>query len=229
LTTCIQEGEPRYASKEWVERLGAVAALSGGKMSLAAHLCGARVNEVLDGNDTFVSSLSSLGYRRVQVNATAVNGVDTSNLKESVSNLVSLMEKYNESLEFIIQKNEETKPLWESLMKHYNYIFPPNVTMLVDESKGTGVLASSWPSPTKQYNIGYAGGIGPKNIRSVLEQILQVTSNSHFWIDMESSLRSQKNNMDVFDLDKCYECIEAVCEMKIKQHPPFLQQAKENV
>ena len=64
----IQEGEPRYASKEWIENLSRVASMSDGHMTLAAHLCGARVNEVLDG-----------GFRRIQINATAVNGVDTSN------------------------------------------------------------------------------------------------------------------------------------------------------
>ena len=53
--------------------------MSDGHMTLAAHLCGARVNEVLDGNDDFVAILYDLGFRRIQINATAVNGVDTSN------------------------------------------------------------------------------------------------------------------------------------------------------
>eukprot|EP00560_Eucampia_antarctica_P008437 CAMPEP_0197825248 /NCGR_PEP_ID=MMETSP1437-20131217/2360_1 /TAXON_ID=49252 ORGANISM="Eucampia antarctica, Strain CCMP1452" /NCGR_SAMPLE_ID=MMETSP1437 /ASSEMBLY_ACC=CAM_ASM_001096 /LENGTH=233 /DNA_ID=CAMNT_0043425169 /DNA_START=177 /DNA_END=875 /DNA_ORIENTATION=+ len=178
-----KEGEPRYASKEWVQRLGTVAMLSSDKMNLAAHLCGTRVNDALDGNDAFLSTLPSLGFKRVQINATAVNGVDASNLRQSVPTLVSLMEKYKHSLAFIIQKNEETKPLWEGLIQHYDAVFPDNVTMLVDESKGTGTLASSWPSPPKQYNIGYAGGIGPSNIKNVLKQLLEVTSSSdsHFW------------------------------------------------
>ncbi len=192
-------------------------------MQLAAHLCGTRVNEVLNGNDVFLSTLPLLGFKRVQINATAINGVDTSKLKESVPSLIMLMQKYENSLEFIIQKNEETKPLWDGLIQSYD-IFPTNVTMLVDESKGTGVLASSWPSPPKEYNIGYAGGIGPKNIQSVLQNLLKSTSEGdrHFWIDMESSLRSNKDGLDVFDLDKCYKCIETVCDMNLKLHPSFL-------
>jgi hypothetical protein len=34
-----KEGEPRYASSEWVNELGKVAKLSDGKLRLAAHLC----------------------------------------------------------------------------------------------------------------------------------------------------------------------------------------------
>lgn len=101
---------------------------------------------------------------------------------------------------------------------------PRNVSMLVDESKGTGVLASSWPVAPKEYNIGYAGGIGPDNIVQVLADIVQAGQGKDVWIDMESSLRSTKNDQDVFDLDKCYRVIDATCSMaKLrKQHPSFL-------
>ncbi len=126
---------------------------SSSKMEMAAHLCGERVNEVLDGNDSFVSSLHQMGFRRVQINATKVNGVDTSNLANSVPKLSKLMTKHD-NLEFIIQKNDETKPLWEGVLQLDGGV-PKNVTMLVDESKGTGKLCQSWPTPPKDYNIGY--------------------------------------------------------------------------
>ena len=100
---------------------------------------------------------------------------------------------------------------------------PSNVAMLVDESKGTGVLASSWPSPSNGYNIGYAGGIGPANIQTVLTDVQAAAQGRDIWIDMESSLRSIKDGKDVFDLDKCYRCIEAVCNMGIFEHPDYLK------
>ena len=115
----IQEGEPRYASKEWIENLSRVASMSDGHMTLAAHLCGVRVNEVLDGNDDFVATLYDLGFRRVQINATAVNGVDTSNLAGSVLQLATIIRKHP-NLEFILQKKEESKPLWEGLLSNGN-------------------------------------------------------------------------------------------------------------
>ena len=208
-------------------------------MKLAAHLCGSRVNEVLSGKDEFVATLYKYGFKRVQINATAVNGVDTSNLENSVVPLANLMKKYPQ-LEFILQKNEETKPLCEGMIqKSDNDVdplkedgsngcfgakgcLPSNVTMLVDESKGTGILASSWPNPPKGYDIGYAGGIGPKNISKVLTDVMEAGNGRTIWIDMESSLRSLKDGLDVFDLHKCYECIQAVITAGIYEHPDYL-------
>jgi len=226
-----KEGEPRYATKEWVKELGKLASTSGGKMELAAHLCGARVNEVLSGNDSFLSTLPSLGFKRVQINATAVNGVDTTNLSGSVSSLGLIISRFP-NIEFILQKNEETSPLCDGILKSIDRKcggankLPPNVTMLVDESKGTGVLATSWPTPPDEFDIGYAGGIGPSNIRKVVEEVLIVGNGRKIWIDMESSLRSNKNGKDVFDLDKCFQCIEAVCDLGVFDHPPYMYNEK---
>eukprot|EP00957_Ditylum_brightwellii_P021255 1603316-Ditylum_brightwellii.AAC.1 len=44
--------------------------------------------------------------------------------------------------------------------------------MLVDESKGTGVLPKTQPKPSDGYNIGYVSGIGPANIKYVLQKVL---------------------------------------------------------
>lgn len=223
-----KEGQPRYATASWVERLGEVASRSNGRMKLAAHLCGGRVNEVLRGDDAFISTLPALGFRRVQINATAVNGVDTSSLATAVPPVAALMARHPE-FEFILQKNDETEPLWRGLLEGGGENMgaagrlPSNVTMLVDESKGTGVLASSWPSPPEGYDIGYAGGIGPANIQMVLRDVTTAAQGRKVWIDMESSLRSTKNGDDVFDIDKCYQCIEAACDMGIFEHPDYLK------
>ena len=222
-----KEGEPRYASTEWVEELSKVSKSLGGTMRLAAHLCGARVNEVLDGKQEFLARIEKLGFQRVQINATAVNGVDTSRLAESVETFAKVVSNLP-GLEFILQKNAETQPLWEGLLKldsddagKAGYL-PKNVTMLVDESKGTGVLASSWPNPPDEYDIGYAGGIGPSNVEKVLEDVLVAGQGREIWIDMESSLRSTKGGKDVFDLDKCFDVIEKVCKMGVHSHPSYI-------
>ena len=208
-------------------------------MELAAHLCGRRVNDLLENNQeakNFLSTLRPMGFHRVQINATAVNGVDVSNLSGNVKTLADAIGDHPE-LEFILQKNEETKPLWEGLLQLESFgggqgKLPENVVMLVDESKGTGVLASSWPSPPEEYDIGYAGGIGPVNVKTVLEDIMNVATGRNVWIDMESSLRSKvKSNdasggeieKDVFDLGKCFQCIEVVCELGLFDHPSYLK------
>jgi hypothetical protein len=218
-----REGQPRYATSQWVDRLSRVARKNP-TMKLAAHLCGSRVNEVLRGDDAFLSSLAGLGFRRVQINATAVNGVDTSRLKESVPAFLRVVWNHPD-LEFILQKNQETEPLWGGVLRVApgSMTLPPNLSMLVDESKGTGVLAAAWPSPPEEgYPIGYAGGIGPNNIRQVLSDVQKASNGQSFWIDMESSLRSIKNGHDVFDLNKCYEVIAAACDAGLMEHPEAL-------
>lgn len=215
-----KEGQPRYATTAWVQQL---ADMKPACMKLAAHLCGSRVNQVLEGDTQFIAQVAAWGFARVQINATAVNGVDTARLAEQVPNVKKIIQAFPQ-LEFIIQQNAETQPLWQGLLEEYksdNTSIPTNLTMLVDESKGTGVTASSWPTPPAHYEIGYAGGIGPANVRTVLDDIAVVAADRAVWIDMESSLRSMKNNRDVFDLDKCFVVIQIVAEMGYFTHPKW--------
>jgi len=169
------------------------------------------------------NTISHLGFKRVQINATAVNGVDMSKMQLLHKPLPSL-----QGLGVYPAEKRKTRPLWEGvLLGNDEYCsdsgkLPPNVTMLVDESKGTRVLSEAWPTPTDGYNIGYAGCIGPASIKSVLEKVPEAGDGREVWVDMESSLRSSKNGTDVFDLDKCYECIGAVCSAEQFVHPEYL-------
>ena len=123
---------------------------SGGRAPrLAAHLCGSHVNDLLDGEasariDDFLNQLQEWGFQRVQVNATAVNGVFTDNLADE-STLQSFIRtaRAHPHLEFIVQKNEETKPLWDGLLRIQRNKCErlENVVFLHDESKGTGKTA----------------------------------------------------------------------------------------
>jgi phosphoribosylanthranilate isomerase len=198
-------------------------------MNLAAHLCGEHANSILTGDATFVKVLSSYGFQRVQINATAVNGVDLSLLSnnfKAANNIAHAALKFP-SIEFIIQKNEETRPLWEALTlacDRERASFPKNITMLLDESKGTGkqMKIGHLQHPLLNFEVGYAGGIGPSNINEILQRVLGVAKERAVWIDMESSLRSIKNDQDVFDLDKCYSCISSVCALGLYHHPKYL-------
>ena len=73
----------------------------------------------------------SLGFKRVQINATSVNGVDTSTLP-SASKILRTVISGNRELEFILQRSEETRELWEP----FDAEVEGNVSMLFDESKG---------------------------------------------------------------------------------------------
>lgn len=229
-----RQGSPRYASPEWLKSLTKTKEKikqNGSNvttMRLAAHLCGSRVNDLLVGDVEYLETTIAPWFERVQINATAVNGVDTSGLAEAVPVLWDVIQRF-ESIEFILQRNAETEVLCQGIASRLKDKPLSNVAMLLDESKGTGVLrASKWPVPSSSlYKIGYAGGIGPKNVSSVLEDIIKAVDESEsvdsFWIDMESSLRSVKNEKDIFDLDKCYDVIDKVCELELMAKPSYLQ------
>ena len=186
-------------------------------------MCGNRCQEVLDGDFSFVQELYSLGFRRVQVNATAANSVtvDQSRIDSYVSNILLCMNNVPK-MEFIIQCNTETKPIYEQLMANPT----PNMSVLYDASCGTGVMVSSFPSPMLFPTIpcGYAGGIGPDTITAILTAVRDATAecpNNKVWVDMESSLRTivvEKNKTDgtetrkdVFSIEKVFKCI-LICQ-----------------
>lgn len=223
------EGRPRYASAAQVEKIcdvvRAVREHSSSEISLAAHLCGKRADKLLAGDGAFVSELAAKGFTRVQVNATAANGADTSKLGEDIKKFIGVVGKHRQ-IEFIIQKNEETRPLWTALLLHRMTSEGGRklrrLTMLVDESKGAGVAISKYPVPPEDYDVGYAGGIGPENIVGVLEKVAEAAAGRRTWIDMESSLRTETaDGRNVFDLGKVFACIDAAVEGGYHSRPNF--------
>lgn len=199
-------GEPRFASAEYVKSLTEKAKSQGINLRLAAHLCSTRCEEVLNGKKEFIQELAQQGFKRVQVNATKANNVNIEDLKACVEPLKSVI-KESPNIEWIIQKNEETKPIWEELLSQSNEL--SNMSILFDDSVGRGIEISSFPEPFADIPAGYAGGIGPNNIEKVLERLCQVKNLPARgpWIDMESSLRDTASNKDVFSLTRAKECI----------------------
>mmetsp|Transcript_15917 Transcript_15917/g.33616 ORF Transcript_15917/g.33616 Transcript_15917/m.33616 type:complete len:307 (-) Transcript_15917:1727-2647(-) len=259
-----KEGEPRYASIEWVSRLSQILknsrsnnqlqqqSESRSRIRLAAHLCGSHVNDLLSSSikpssataiDAFLVQLYEWGFRRVQVNATAVNGVFTEKLGEGTT-LQAFLRTVNThpKLEFIVQKNDETEPLWSALLNNNSNgnKLPENIVFLHDESKGTGKEVSGdglstdpqfvTSSSFGRKAVGFAGGIKPSNVKSVAESALRACAASNgnsFWIDMESGVRTtllhpDGTKEDIFDLAKCYDCIDLVCESGLMDHPSEL-------
>jgi hypothetical protein len=236
-----KQGEPRFASAAWLQRLKRVNA--GRQMRLAGHLCSSDCEAVLRGDASTVAYLHrELGFGRFQINATAANNVDMSLVcNKGAANVAKVMAAVP-TAEFIIQRNDETQPIWEVLERNP----PPNMSFLFDESKGLGKAPSSWPDPPADGTpFGYAGGLGPATVEAQLRKMATKLhaldaspgggaaaaaassssssssssrgsmSPSVLWIDMESRIRTDMSGGgDIFDLNKCMECVLAVLKLE---------------
>ena len=185
-------------------------------MRLAGHLCSTRVDEVLRGDATFVKEVSQrVGIDRFQINATKANGTDMAafSTPEGAAQCVLRLRSVFASLpdvEFIMQRNAETQPLWERLLEDA----PPNMSILFDDSMGLGVESASFaPPPTQPIKFGYAGGLSPANLKLKLECMGKAAAGHTLWCDMESSLRTVLlDGADTFDANKAMECVRCVID-----------------
>ncbi|EKX49198.1 hypothetical protein GUITHDRAFT_105274 [Guillardia theta CCMP2712] len=175
LLAAISESYPwvEFASLEWVDDLKFFA--EHAKMRLAGHLCSKYVLDLMKGK----------GFKRFQLNPTKANNVDSSKLTaEMAKNLVKVAADH-EDIEFIVQRSTHPQDLM------VNGSCPTNVSFLFDESKGRGAVSSQYsPPPPPAVSFGYAGGLGPANIREELKKMEAAAQGRNIWIDMESSLRT---------------------------------------
>ena len=73
----------------------------------------------------------------------------------------------------------------------------------------------SFPDIDQRANCGFAGGIGPHNIKAVLKNLENgPAAHSEIWLDMETHIRDATANADMFSLDKVQMCIAAVMESR---------------
>lgn len=170
---------PRYPTREEIKRL--VSDANPG--DFAFHLCGryARMVHTHEWQELCdIIDFSQVG--RVQVNSTEDN-------EKAILNLWRFSAYIG-------------KPV---VMQWRGDRFPavPGVQLLQDRSGGRGVVETQWISPdnlcakTKTI-IGYAGGLGPENVSAALKAISTASAGRRFWIDCESSLRTD----DWFDQTK---------------------------
>jgi phosphoribosylanthranilate isomerase len=66
--------------------------------------------------------------------------------------------------------------------------------VLYDPSGGRGIGAGVWPDAPRGVRAGYAGGINPGNVVSVLGHVAPLGAT---WIDMESGVRDEGDRLDL--------------------------------
>lgn len=176
-----RQNNGRYPSLEFL------GALRGRGLRLAAHVCGAYADEIVETGTCvdFVGIASSLGlnFGRIQINT--ARSFDPGVFAAFAAQL---------DARAIAQCRD---------------VFPEDarVDWLHDVSAGEGVMPTSRPVPGPAIFGGYAGGLGPENVALELGAIARThPAGRRFWIDMETKVRSG----DVFDLDKCEAVLSGV-------------------
>lgn len=180
--------DPRYPRYETISRIvdaGRGAVLGG--LRFAAHICGGHARAIMDeGPKAFMEATPARlpvdlsDFRRIQVNHAAPSTLQIQRFARGWS----------------------TRP--RGIAQSRGSVFPSDerVDWLFDCSGGTGAEPAAWPPhPGWRRLVGYAGGINPANVASVVDAI---GAAGPYWIDMESGVRTDNR----VDLAKC----RAVCE-----------------
>ena len=173
-------------------------------LNLSAHLCGSIARAAVRGDiEPFREWACGYGYifNRCQLNvATSQNNPMSFDYSGEICNY------FDEVI--LQQKSAREVPLF------LNSKVSRHITCLLDASGGQGI-----DTPIEILNlphkIGYAGGINADNVADKLSYLLESDDVDHFWIDMESGVRTN----DWFDTDKVWHILE-ICDKIIKAYEP---------
>ncbi len=181
----------RFPSYEWIEAINELYMKSMANFSL--HICGGHLNKILKGeplDDKYI--LPAFG--RCQLN---FHGEKLSeSLVENISNAFHEMHgRWNPEIIFQLDGANE----------NYFQDYIGKKSGLFDLSHGTGVLPEEWKINDSEHSIGYAGGLGPENVKAQYD-IIEKLTDKPFWIDMETKLYTGFQ----FDLDKCKDVLKQI-------------------
>ena len=151
------------------------------------HLCGVYSRSAL-AKEPPPDDLYELckGFDRVQVNLHGDFWTDTW-IDVNREGIIRFAEKAQ--VESVILQHRGS---WESIPVEH-----PKVEYLWDVSGGAGKdSVDLWPSPTLPVRVGYAGGLGPENMKSALE-FAKRHGDHPVWFDMESGVRDIYGDFDL--------------------------------
>jgi len=173
-----RQGQGRYPSARFVNRVREESA----RLHLSAHLCGQHSRDLIErgGIGSIGPVLADGKFGRVQINTSAPYLP------------IDYIATWGEAL--------GVRPI---LQCRAEFHASKRVDWLFDQSGGRGVVPGSWPVENGDRLVGYAGGLGPNNVATLIKSITAM----RYWIDMESGVRDEN---DRFDLNKCRAVCEAV-------------------
>lgn len=194
----------RMPPADWIGELIAERKYAFGELHLSLHVCGAQLRAIANGQSAFRASFGALPFffERVQLNWHGE--LQSSQVGFRVEEAFSRDSKFGWNPEIIFQFDGVNEEL----------IFPAarkfECSGLFDRSHGGGISPDSWPEQPPEstgLKVGYAGGLGPENVREELKAIRESRQwKSPFWIDMETKLFTGK----IFDIQKCRSVLEQI-------------------
>jgi len=172
-----EQNRPRFPSIDFLSKIRS----TGGRLLTALHICGPHAVQIANTGRSDFAEFAAQGFGRIQINHH--DPIDPQLARALADRLDSRV---------ILQTRDDAFPK------------PVIVDWLFDRSGGRGVMPNGWPSHHDERLVGYAGGLGPENARSVCDAL---PATGDFWIDMETKLRTPENR---FDIDRCRQVCEAV-------------------
>jgi N-(5'phosphoribosyl)anthranilate (PRA) isomerase len=189
LISASQVGNPRYPTALWTREFAREVCAKGSGMLTSYHLCGSYARDALLGTTEIVDNAAATGAR-IQI-----NGAFARLSHRHFYDFVPMAAR--RKCEFILQCPSEEALLRAEVVA--SDVGTGRVSALFDPSGGSGLFVPAWPPPPPGLHVGYAGGINPENVESVLDTLGSVNKDQ-FWIDMESGVRTDGRQR--FDLDK---------------------------
>ena len=186
------EGQARNPTRGWREAFFK-AELPGYS---AVHLCGRQAFEELLAGELPEEILKA---NRLQLNINARKRDFTDDEVRAVFDKALSL-----GPDVILQYHPATAALVGNAVAHCPPHLRHRLHVLMDSSRGTGVVPTSWDAPAlfAQTLCGFAGGLGPDNVAAVAAQL-----NARalpYWLDMESGIRTDNQ----FDLAKARAILE---------------------
>lgn len=183
---------PLLPGLDWVDRFLSV------DTRRCLHLCGRLCRKFIAGDDEFIRRFGA--ERLGQFHRLQLNFHDGDEQLLDTPALVTMLQAHGlKDREIIVPVGRENLRA-VSEMQNAGL----NITVLFDESRGAGRRPDTWPAPLSNIACGYAGGLGPENIRAELGKISLVTPPDYkSWVDMEGRIRDGQN----FALNKIEKCL----------------------
>lgn len=176
----------RYPRLSYAREVAEIAKESNVDINLSGHICGQWTRDFFQNNFSFQKQFPELFnvFKRIQLNFNSTkHPYDT----KCFDIIKSFPEK-----QFIFQLNKSNQNLCAEAKKELS-----NIAFLYDSSGGRGTLAKEWNPPVTGFYTGYAGGLTPDNLIDNLVEIEEVAEDTEIWIDIESGVRTEKDDLDM--------------------------------